>query len=87
MSERARRTKVVFDTAKALHEAGAAVFRPGDVVDRLRGTEMPFDAWQVRGELSNLERLGLAVLETDTATWQLVGGRTFCIEAAKALHS
>lgn len=85
MSERARRTKIVYDAAAALAESGAASFRPGDVAAHLRPTETPFGAWEVRGELSNLERLGLVELDADTATWCLVPGRTFDIAAAKAV--
>lgn len=84
MSERARRTKIVYDAATALAES-AASFRPGDVAARLRPTETPFGAWEVRGELSNLQRLGLVELDEDTATWRLVPGGTFDIAAAKAV--
>lgn len=87
MSERARRTRTVFDAVKALHEAGTTTFRPGDVTERLRTAEMPFGAWEVRGELANLERLGLIVLDEETAAWQLVDGKQFSVEAANAIYS
>ena len=85
MRERARRTKIVYDAAAALAGSGAASFRPGDVAAHLRPTETPFGAWEVRGELSKLERLGLVELDEDTATWRLVSGGTFDIAAAKAV--
>ena len=85
MSEPARRTKIVFDAVMALHGAGANPFRPGDVVARLRDDDMPYGAWEVRGELTNLERLGLIALDEDHAVWRVVEGGVFSIEAAKAV--
>ena len=85
MSERARRTKIVYEAAVALREAGAAAFRPGDIAEQLRPTDTPFGAWEVRGELGNLERLGLVRCDEETATWQLTQSGEFDIAAAKAL--
>ena len=85
MSERARRTKIVYEAAVALREAGAATFRPGDIAEQLRPTDTPFGAWEVRGELGNLERLGLVRCDEETATWQLTQSGEFDIAAAKAL--
>ena len=85
MGERARRTKTVYDAAVSLRESGVGQFRPGDVTARLRETGESFGAWEVRGELSNLNRLGLVVLDQETATWRLVEGAAFSIEAADAL--
>ena len=86
VSEKARRTKTVFDAALALREDGATTFRPGDVTARLRADGSPFGAWEVRGELSNLERLGLIVLDEAAATWKLVDGASFSIEEASTLQ-
>lgn len=83
MSEQARRTKAVFDAVTALKAAGSTWFRPGDVTAHLRASGTPFGAWEVRGELSRLERLGLIVLDEDCATWQLVNGAAFSVEEAK----
>ena len=85
LSEAARRTKIVFDAVMALHDAGDNPFRPGDVVARLRDDGRPYGAWEVRGELTNLERLGLIELDEELAVWRLVDGATFSIEAAKTL--
>ena len=41
----------------------------------------------MRGELSNLERMGLIVLDEETATWRLVNGASFSIEAAKSVRA
>ena len=84
MSEHARRTKIVFDAALALGEAGTVAFGPGDIAAQLRPTQTPFGAWEVRGELANLERLGLAECDAETATWRLTAGAVFDISAAKA---
>lgn len=84
MSERARRTKIVFDAALALGEAGTVAFGPGDIATRLRSTQTPFGAWEVRGELANLEQLGLARCDAETSAWRLTAGATFDIAAAKA---
>lgn len=75
----------MFDAVLGLREDGATTFRPGDVTARLRADGDPFGAWEVRGELSNLERLGLIVLDEDAATWQLVDGASFSIEEASTL--
>jgi len=84
LSERARRTKTVFDAVAALGQAGIESFGPGDVTAHLRAEGTPYGAWEVRGELSILERLGLVELDEETASWRLVNGATFSIEAANA---
>ena len=83
MSEQARRTKTVFDAVTALKAAGCTLFRPGDVTAHLRASGTPCGAWEVRGELTRLERLGLIVLDEDSATWRLVNGAAFSVEEAK----
>ena len=83
MSEQVRRTKTLFDAVTALKAAGFTLFRPGDVTAHLRASGTPFGAWEVRGELTRLERLGLIVLDEDSAAWRLVNGATFCVEEAK----
>ena len=83
MSEQARRTKTVFDAVAALRNAGSAAFRPGDVTAHLRASGTPIGAWEIRGELTNLERLGLIMLDEDTATWRLANGASFSVEEAK----
>ena len=86
MSEQARRTKTVFDALTAVLEAGETAFRPGDVTAHLRASGNPVEAWEVRGELSNLERLGLIELDEETATWRLVNGASFSIDAANEVR-
>lgn len=83
VSEQARRTKTVYDAVSALNEAGKPAFRPGDVTAHLRESDSPIGAWEVRGELTNLERLGLIVLDEDSATWRVVNGASFSVEEAK----
>ena len=84
MSEQARRTKTVFDAVTALRDAGRSAFRPGDVTAHLRASDSPFGAWEIRGELTNLERLGLIVLDEESATWRLVNGASFSVDEANA---
>ena len=86
MSERARRTKTVFDAVVALRDSGAECFRPGDVAGYLREESIPFGAWEVRGELANLERLGLVVLDQELAVWRVISGASFSIAAANAAY-
>ena len=76
----------MFDAVAALREAGSEDFEPGDVTSRLRADGMPFGAWEVRGELSNLQRLGLVALDERTARWRLVNGADFSIDAANAAY-
>ena len=77
----------MFDAVAALRETGKAEFEPGDVTGRLRDDGVPFGAWEVRGELANLERLGLVVLDESTARWQLVNGADFSIDTANAVYA
>lgn len=86
-AERTRRTRIVFDAAAALRAGGKPAFRPGDVTARLRESGSPFGAWEVRGELSNLRRLGLIALDENAALWRVVDGATFSIDAANRLHA
>lgn len=87
MSEQARRTKTVFDAVAALHDAGSTTFRPGDVTAHLRANDSPFGAWEVRGEFTNLERMGLIALDEQTATWRLVNGASFSVDEANSARA
>ena len=87
MSEQARRTKTVFDAVTALRDAGDTAFRPGDVTAHLRAKGTPIGAWQVRGELTILERLGLIALDEASATWRLVNGASFSVDDAKLVRA
>lgn len=77
----------MFDAVTALHDGGSTAFRPGDVTAHLRAGDTPFGAWEVRGELANLERLGLIVLDEETATWRLVNGASFSVEEANSARA
>ena len=84
MSEAARQTKNVYDAAVAVHESGTTEIRPGDIAAHLRNGGFPVAAWQIRGELTNLEAMGLVTLDADAGTWQVVPDRTFSIEEANS---
>ena len=86
MSEAARQTKNVYDAALAVHESGQSAIRPGDIAAHLRDSGFPVGAWLIRGELTNLEAMGLLTIDTDAGTWHIVAGRTFSIEEADALR-
>ena len=75
MSESRRKTRTVYEAFVAVAEqhAGGPV-RPGDLVAHLRAGNNPFGSWEVRGELSNLEALCVAVVDPVTGTWRLVEG-------------
>lgn len=45
-------------------------FLPGDVNALLRGHNEPMGAWEVRGELSTLERQGFLRLDAASGRWQ-----------------
>ena len=76
----------MFDAVTALKDDGSSVFRPGDLTAHLRDNGTPFGSWEVRGELTNLERLGLVALDDETATWQLVNGASFSVVEAKSVQ-
>ena len=74
MSETRRKTRTVYDAFVAVSANGNGEVRPGDVVAFLRDSNNPFGSWEVRGEFSNLESLGLLQVDPKTGTWQLIAG-------------
>ncbi len=72
----------MFEAVTALRDAGRETFQPGDVTAYLRDKGSSCGAWEVRGELTLLERMGLIELDPETARWHLVNGASFSIEAA-----
>jgi len=50
-------------------------FLPGDVNALLRQQNEPMGAWEVRGELSTLERMGYLRLDAASGRWQRVEQR------------
>ncbi len=69
MSIDRRRTEIVRSIVVELFESGRKSIRPGDVNDVLRERNAPMGSWEVRAEFTNLERLGVIVLDKDTADW------------------
>jgi len=45
---------------------------PGEINEALRQQGRPMGAWEVRGELTKLERLGAITLDARKAVWLLV---------------
>lgn len=66
-----RRTKLVLAAVQALAHAGKQSFTPADVGLHLRTHAQPMSAWEVRGELSNLEASGDVRIDPATALWTL----------------
>lgn len=66
-----RRTDRVRKAVDDLLTSGSADegFRPGDVNRLLREQNEPMGAWEVRGELSQLERLGELRLDAASGRW------------------
>ena len=56
--------------------ANAAGILPGQVNAKLRELGTPMGAWEVRGELSNLARAGLIVIDPETTRWTRVQNAT-----------
>ena len=76
-----RRTNLVLAAIRALAADPKTTAAPGsakggftqsDISAYLRVTGEPMSAWEVRGELTNLERAGEVRIEPDTAIWFLV---------------
>lgn len=76
MSLAQRRTNLVLSVIEKLVAEGRAEFRPGDIVSRLRQQNQPLGAWEVRGELANLEAAGVIELDADTAGWRMAPQRS-----------
>lgn len=76
MSLAQRRTNLVLSVIEKLVAEGRAEFRPGDIVSRLRQQNQPLGAWEVRGELTNLEAAGVIELDPDTAGWRMAPQRS-----------
>lgn len=72
MSIANRRTKLVLSVFETLVSKGAAAVRPGDIASLLRERNQPLSFWEIRGELSTLEALGLIASNPDTGEWRPV---------------
>ncbi len=80
-----RRTNLVLAAVRALASGGETTGAPGgtkggftkggftqsDISAYLRAQGEPMSAWEVRGELTNLERAGEVRIESATAIWFL----------------
>lgn len=72
MSLAQRRTKLVLAAIEKITADGASEFRPGDITSHLRARNQPLGAWEVRGELSNLEAAGVIQVDAASGRWRLV---------------
>ena len=74
MTEHQRRTDLVLRVLRELIAAGAPQVLPGAINARLREMGEPLGTWEVRGELSTLERGGEIANDPDTGAWYLPAG-------------
>ena len=77
MSEALRLTKAIYGAICRVVADGNDSLRPGDIVGYMRDEGRPLDSWEVRGQFSQLENLGLLKLDAATGIWQLVDGVDF----------
>jgi hypothetical protein len=61
----------VLRVLRELIAEGAPQVLPGDINTRLRESGEPLGTWEVRGELSTLERSGEIVNDPRTGAWVL----------------
>ncbi len=80
-----RRTKLVWLAIKELagesHAAGSGL-TPADVGALLREHDTPLGAWEVHGELSNLEEIGLVTMDAQSGRWHASNEREAPQESA-----
>ena len=77
MSETLRLTKAIYEAVCRVVADGNVSLRPGDIVGYFRDQDRPLGSWEVRGQFSRLENLGLLKIETTTCIWELVEGADF----------
>ena len=77
MNETLRLTKTIYGAICRVVADGNDSLRPGDVVGYLRDEDRPLGSWEVRGQFSRLENLGLLKIDAATGIWQLVDGVEF----------
>ena len=77
MNETLRLTKAIYGAICRVVADGNDSLRPGDIVAYMRDEDRPLDSWEVRGQFSRLENLGLLKIDAATAVWQLVDGVDF----------
>ncbi len=72
VNQRKERTQRVFNVVRqGSNSTIGLAFRPADVVQALRDSGFPMGTWEVRGELSQLERSGMIELDAVTGLWAL----------------
>ena len=77
MSVARRQTRIVYDAFMDLVGEGNSLLGTGDVAPYMRDRDHPMDAWEIRGEFFQLQRMGLIDLDADSAQWFAVSGRDF----------
>lgn len=68
---RERTQKVLSAIKKCRDNSPGHPFRPGDINQLLRDGGYPMGNWEVRAELTELERNGLVELDAASGSWSL----------------
>lgn len=74
VSEAQRKTRTVYEAFISITGSNGKAILAGEVVALLRENNDPFGSWEVRGELSKLEALGLLSLNEASGAWSRVEG-------------
>ena len=77
LSEERRFTRMIYDAFVAVVDTGREEIRPGHVVQFMREKNNPLGIWNVTGEFTKLEQLGVIELDKDSATWRLIRSVNF----------
>ena len=77
MSETLRLTKAIYEAVCRVVADGNVSLRPGDIVGYFRDQDRPLGSWEVRGQFTRLENLGLLKIDATTGIWELVEGADF----------
>ena len=77
MSETLRLTRAIYEAVCRVVADGNVALRPGDIVGHFRDQDRPLGSWEVRGQFSRLEDLGLLKNDATTGIWELVEGADF----------
>ena len=77
VSETLRLTKAIYEAVCRVVADGNDSLRPGDIVGYFRDQDRPLGSWEVRGQFSRLENLGLLKIDASTGIWELVDGIDF----------
>jgi len=82
VSEARRQTRIVHEAFLTVAAANGGQVSVGDIATCMRDLNRPMGAWEIRGELSQLRKLGLIDVDENAASWFAVDGQDFDTAAA-----